>query len=305
MLGAVGGPPAPVVTLQNLDTVHGERYRTDTQRHRTAFDTFQTNVQNQLTNQAPPINLVTISYEHAMDGYLDDSWKQVKLLHEIDLPMPTHSIDVFTNSLTAGSNKLNRFRQNPTTGTGAQQAAVVAAAAAANAGGGGTTLTPDLRALFTSTNSVKLEDIMDPENFAVIIAMGVDKSASLGKKLYKIGMGLACLSVEIRAFRFARPETFSAQVWALLKRRHNKDAPMGSGIARMEGEQRQLEAERRLALDQHARDVAATAPTAAHGAQGQYLLDEARKHSVPVHEQAEYRGGGPKVHIDKNWGRIG
>ena len=196
MLGAVGGPPAPVVNLQNLDTVHGERYITATQRHRNAYDAFQADVQNELTNQAPPINLVQISYENAMNGYIQSSLKHVKLLHEIDLPMPTHTIDVFANSLTSGSNKLKRFRQNPTTGTGAQQAAVVAAAAAANTGTGGTTLTADLRALFTSTNSTTLEDIMDPENFADIIAMGVDRSASLGKKLYEIGMGLACLSVE-------------------------------------------------------------------------------------------------------------
>ena len=138
-----------------------------------------------------------------------------------------------------------------------------------------------------------------------VLAERTSMPITIGKKLYKIGMGLACLSVEIRAFRFARPETFSAQVWALLKRKHNKDAPMGNDLARLEGEQRQLEAERRILLDQHARDVAATAPTAAHGAQGQYLLGEARKHNVTERERAEYSGGGPKVHIDKNWGRIG
>ena len=249
--------------------------------------------------------MVQISYENAMNGYIQSSLKHVKLLHEIDLPMPTHTIDVFANSLTSGSNKLKRFRQNPTTGTGAQQAAATAAAAAANAGGGGTTLTADLQALFASSHSTTLEDIMDPENFADIIAMGVDRSASLGKKLYKIGMGLACLSAEIRAFRFVRPETFFAQVWALQKREYNKDAPMGNDLVRLEGEQRQLEAERRIYLDQHARDVAATAPTADHEAQGQYLLGEARKHNVTERERAEYSGGGPKVHIDKNWGRIG
>ena len=166
MLGAVGGPPAPVVNLQNLDTVHGERYNTDTQRHRNAYNAFQTNVQTELTNQAPPINVVQITYEHAGDGYLDDSWRHVNRIHEIDLPMPRHTIDTFKECVTRGSNKLKRFRQNPTTGTGAQQAAATAAAAAANAGGGGTTLTADLRALFTSTNSTTLEDIMDPENFA-------------------------------------------------------------------------------------------------------------------------------------------
>ena len=79
---------------------------------------------------------------------------------------------------------------------------------------------------------------------------------------------------------------------------------MGNGMVRMEGEQRQLEAERRLELDQHARDVAATAPTAAHGAQGQYLLGEARKHNVTERERAEYRGGGPSIQTDKLWLRL-
>ena len=94
-------------------------------------------------------------------------------------------------------------------------------------------------------------------------------------------------------------------MWALLKRKHNKDAPLGNDLARLEGEQRQLEAERRILMDQHARDVSATPADADRLAQGQYLIGEARKHNVTERERAEYSGGGPKVHIDKNWGRIG
>ena len=275
----MAGAPVPVVTLPQLN---GRDFETDTELHCRMFDAFETNVQTGLTNNGITTMPNTIGFVGAMAHYKKNSMSHVNSYLGASaadtLPTETFPITIFRSAITAGEDSWARFRQNPTIGTGAQQAAAAAAAAAANTGTGGTTLTVDLQGLFNS--GLTLQGLLTPHKFGTMVTMGFDKSEDLGKKIYEIGMGF---------------------VWALMKKEYDPDGAMGSYRQRQEAKSRDQEVKRKGMWNEHASNVPLAHTDGAQLAQGAKYMGDALKNQVPERERAEYRGGGPTYNIDKAW----